>query len=46
MRNVLTIEGAGLPVRYLADRLVVRRDVAVRVIGESFEGQGGEGDQR
>jgi hypothetical protein len=46
MANVLTTGSAGLPGRYLADRPVARRDVAVTVIGEWFEAQGGEGDKR
>jgi hypothetical protein len=46
MTNVLATGGARLPGRYLADHPVARRDVAVTVIGERFEAQGGEGDNR
>jgi hypothetical protein len=46
MTNVLTTGGAGFPGRYPADHLVARGDVAVTVIGEWFEAQGGKGDRR
>jgi hypothetical protein len=46
MKNVLITGGAGFIGRHLADHLVACSDVAVTVIGEWFEAQGGEGDRR
>ena len=46
MKNVLITGGAGFIGRHLADHLLARGDVAVTVIWEWFEAQGGEGDRR